>query len=701
MGILVAYCGGIPYEQGFVGFSMLGNVWVAWWRVMCLAGLLPAVLQVLLLSGCPESPVWLEQVGRRDAADEACIQLWGAHALLADPEYEADAARVADLVTSASEQLMVPASGGPYFTGPGATAPLLAHTAKAGLGSSKLGGSSASGGRSRSAGLTGSHGGSSAYAAGRLGGSPNRSSNSRWPEPSRVVDGGLQGRHVSAGLSGGSFGLGGGSSSEAVGSGTAAASGRAVLEGWDSLLQRRYRWMMALALGLPIMQQASGINTVVYYSSKVFANAGLPSPILASIITGGVNLAFTVAAASVLDRHGRKPLLLVSYIGMAIMLAAVTGLTLLPVPAGVSGLVMVSLVLLYVAFFAVGSGPVTWVLLAEVLPPRIKGPAASLATAVAWAGNLLVTLSFDSLLAHAGLGGAYLMYALFNVFSAIFTAEVVVETRCRSLPEIEELLLMPDMDPRLTALLPALQAANGSGHSSTGHTEGGSPPHLTAGRSSARQARLLPPGATPFAAASQGAASDSAWCGRLESALLSGPEQDLLLSPSGAGGAGAVGAGRLALATKQEFVQDWAAGAAAEAAAAAADPHQSPYRPISPNECLGEEVHTELQEDLCSDLPESAATSSHLAASHEGSFAAPFFPGGRATAGVEKGGGTSVDDSAVIPGAAAAAAAGAAKKKHPSSAAAAAAAAPGFVVVHGFAEPSSKLTPPSASSADE
>lgn len=67
--------------------------------------------------------------------------------------------------------------------------------------------------------------------------------------------------------------------------------------------------------------------------------------------------------------------------------------TVCAVPVGVSGLVMVSLVLLYVAFFAVGSGPVTWVLLAEVLPPRIKGPAASLATAVAWAGGAGAWLS--------------------------------------------------------------------------------------------------------------------------------------------------------------------------------------------------------------------------------------------------------------------------------------------------------------------
>ncbi|KAF6258875.1 hypothetical protein COO60DRAFT_1076306 [Scenedesmus sp. NREL 46B-D3] len=155
-------------------------------------------------------------------------------------------------------------------------------------------------------------------------------------------------------------------------------------EGLGALLAHRYRLMMALAVGLPLLQQASGINTVVYYSSKVFASAGLSSPVVASIITGGVNLAVTLAAAALLDRCGRKPLLLVSYIGMAAALGAVAGLGLLPVSAGTAGVLMVLLVLLYVACFAVGSGPVTWVVLSEVLPPAIKGPAASLATAAAW-----------------------------------------------------------------------------------------------------------------------------------------------------------------------------------------------------------------------------------------------------------------------------------------------------------------------------
>lgn len=205
-----------------------------WQAGACVLVLCVALPQVVLLSGCPESPVWLEGVGRRDAADEACIRLWGARAILADPDYEADAARAADLVSSASRGqpgLGAAHSGG---LGPGGsaglTAPLLQqqqHTA-----------------------------GSSTYS-------------SRRQEPSRAFDGGGGSvQRGSVGFSGsgaGGGGIVGLSDSELVG-GAAADSG---LEGWQGLLAHRYRLMMALAVGLPLLQQASGINTVVYYSTKV------------------------------------------------------------------------------------------------------------------------------------------------------------------------------------------------------------------------------------------------------------------------------------------------------------------------------------------------------------------------------------------------------------------------------------------------
>ncbi|KAI8471190.1 MAG: general substrate transporter [Monoraphidium minutum] len=218
-------------------------------------------------------------------------------------------------------------------------------------------------------------------------------------------------------------------------------------EGWSGLGKREYRRMLSLSLMLPLLQQASGINTVIYYSSMVFLRAGLKSPILGSIFVGAINLGFTAAAAALMDRWGRKPLLQASFGGMAAALAAVAAAVLIPSSPVVQGVTTVALMLLYVAAFAIGCGPIPWVVLSEILPPRIKGPAASLATAAGWCGNLAVTLSFDALLGRAGLGGAYLVYAALNAGAAWYVTARLPETKMKSLQEIEEMLLLPSRPP--------------------------------------------------------------------------------------------------------------------------------------------------------------------------------------------------------------------------------------------------------------
>ncbi|KIZ00413.1 sugar transporter, partial [Monoraphidium neglectum] len=204
-------------------------------------------------------------------------------------------------------------------------------------------------------------------------------------------------------------------------------------EGWGGLVKYEYRRMLALAVMLPLTQQASGINTVIYYSSMVFLRAGLSSPILGSILVGAINLGFTAGAATLMDRWGRKPLLQASFGGMAASLALVGAAIFLPTGPVVQGVLTVALMLLYVAAFAIGCGPIPWVVLSEILPSRIKGPAASLATAAGWLGNLLVTLSFDSLLGRLGLGGAYMLYAALNAGAAWYVTARLPETKMKSL----------------------------------------------------------------------------------------------------------------------------------------------------------------------------------------------------------------------------------------------------------------------------
>lgn len=101
------------------------------------------------------------------------------------------------------------------------------------------------------------------------------------------------------------------------------------MENWSGLLRNRYRWVLTLVLALPILQQLSGINTVVFYSSLVFASAGINNPIAATVLVGAVNLAMTFVASALMDAKGRKALILLSHGGMAGCLVVMLGASLL------------------------------------------------------------------------------------------------------------------------------------------------------------------------------------------------------------------------------------------------------------------------------------------------------------------------------------------------------------------------------------
>eukprot|EP00798_Chlamydomonas_sp_ICE-L_P002973 gene2973-12980_t len=167
---------------------------------------------------------------------------------------------------------------------------------------------------------------------------------------------------------------------------------------------------------------------------------------------GSANLAFTIMAGPLMDRVGRRPMLIASYSGMAACLFSVSFLDAMfkqdpssPVSptAEKVGLATAGLLILYVLFFALGAGPVTWICLSEILPPNIKGKAAALATFLCWVCNLVVALTFSPMLKSLGVGGSYLIYATFNVVAFVWLHFNMVETKCRSLREIEALLCLP------------------------------------------------------------------------------------------------------------------------------------------------------------------------------------------------------------------------------------------------------------------
>lgn len=185
----------------------------------------------------------------------------------------------------------------------------------------------------------------------------------------------------------------------------------------------------------------TGINTVIYYAPTIFELAGFAkgtASIFASLGVGAANVVMTVAAVFLLDRVGRRPLLIVSQVGMALGLAALAAGFALRGTPWVGAITSVSLVA-YVAFFAVGLGPVFWLLISEIYPTRVRGLAMSVATVANWVANLGVALTFPVLVSWAGESATFAAYAVLTVASLVFTWRLVPETRGRTLEQIEDL----------------------------------------------------------------------------------------------------------------------------------------------------------------------------------------------------------------------------------------------------------------------
>ncbi len=193
---------------------------------------------------------------------------------------------------------------------------------------------------------------------------------------------------------------------------------------------------------LSVFQQAVGINVVLYYAGNIFRDMGAStdSSLLQTIIVGIVNLTFTVVAIVTVDKFGRKPLMIIGSIGMAISMIAL-GFTFY---SGHVGLVALIFMLLYTAAFAMSWGPVCWVLLAEIFPNSIRG-ALSIAVAAQWIANWVVSLTFPMMNDNVWLtnifhhGFSYWIYGIMGLLSAIFMWKLVPETKGRTLESIEEL----------------------------------------------------------------------------------------------------------------------------------------------------------------------------------------------------------------------------------------------------------------------
>jgi MFS transporter, SP family, sugar:H+ symporter len=209
---------------------------------------------------------------------------------------------------------------------------------------------------------------------------------------------------------------------------------------------RRLAPVVWVGIGLAAFQQFVGINIIFYYGEVLWKAAGATEQwaLRINLLTGLVNILATIPAIALVDRAGRKPLLLVGSTGMAVTLGAmaavfatarvgVNGTPLLSHGAAVTGLVAANL---YIVAFAMSWGPVMWVLLGEMFPNRMRGAALAVSGATNWVTNFIVTVTFLPLLNVAGLAGAYVLYAVAAVVSLPFVWALVRETRGKALEQM-------------------------------------------------------------------------------------------------------------------------------------------------------------------------------------------------------------------------------------------------------------------------
>ncbi|KAM3300278.1 hypothetical protein ACQJBY_041348 [Aegilops geniculata] len=212
---------------------------------------------------------------------------------------------------------------------------------------------------------------------------------------------------------------------------------------FQELNQKKFRMPLILGIGLLILQQLSGINAILFYASSIFKAAGITNSDLATSGLGGIQVLATLVTTWLLDRAGRRILLIISSAGMTISLLAVAVIFFIKDTVSQDShmyyiLSMVSLlaIVAYVIAFSFGMGAIPWVIMSEILPVSIKSLAGSFATLANWLTSFGITMTANLLLSWSA-GGTFVSYMLVSAFTLVFVILWVPETKGRTLEEIQ------------------------------------------------------------------------------------------------------------------------------------------------------------------------------------------------------------------------------------------------------------------------
>lgn len=202
-----------------------------------------------------------------------------------------------------------------------------------------------------------------------------------------------------------------------------------------------YGWkVLIIGVLLSLFQQVVGINVVLYYAPTIFKGLGFgnDAAMWQTVIMGFVNIVFTLVAIFTVDKFGRKPLLIIGSIGMAIGMFAIGLLAYFKI-IGISTLVFI---VIYSASFMMSWGPICWVMISEIFPNTIRGKAVAIAVAAQWITNFIVSSTFPALAAFS-VPFTYILYGIMSLLSAIFVWKMVPETKGKTLEEMTKLWKKP------------------------------------------------------------------------------------------------------------------------------------------------------------------------------------------------------------------------------------------------------------------
>ena len=209
---------------------------------------------------------------------------------------------------------------------------------------------------------------------------------------------------------------------------------------YREVFSKELRPLLMIGVLLAIFQQMTGINSIMYYAPIIFQKigSGTSSALMQTIAVGAVNLTFTIVSLKLIDRWGRKPLLIVGAIGMVVSLAVIATAFF---THHFEGYLILVFILIFIASFAVSIGPVAWVVIAEIFPNKLRSKAMSVAIVTLWTFTFLVSLTFPVILDRLGGGAAFAIFGVMCLLLLFYVIFRLPETKGKSLEELERILV--------------------------------------------------------------------------------------------------------------------------------------------------------------------------------------------------------------------------------------------------------------------